>query len=43
MRIVLDSNILVRAAWKADGLASLPLRAILDGSHRLVVRPVMLR
>jgi hypothetical protein len=43
MRIVLDSNILVRAAWKADGLASLPLRTILDGSHRLVVRPVMLR
>ena len=42
MRIVLDSNILVRAAWKADGLASLPLRTILDGPHRLVVWPFIL-
>jgi predicted nucleic acid-binding protein len=37
MRIVLDSNILVRAAWKADGLASLLLRSVLEGPHRLIV------
>ena len=42
MRIVLDTNILVRAAWKADGLASLVLRSILEGSHRLIVSPFIL-
>jgi putative PIN family toxin of toxin-antitoxin system len=42
MRIVLDSNILVRAAWKADGLASLVLRSILEGPHRLIVSPFIL-
>jgi putative PIN family toxin of toxin-antitoxin system len=42
MRIVLDSNILVRAAWKADGLASLLLRTILEGPHRLIVSPFIL-
>ena len=42
MRIVLDSNILVRAAWKADGLASLLLRSILEGPHRLIVSPFIL-
>lgn len=42
MRIVLDSNILVRAAWKADGLASLLLRSVLVGPHRLIVSPFIL-
>ena len=42
MRIVLDSNILVRAAWKADGLASRLLRNIAEGPHRLVVSPFIL-
>jgi hypothetical protein len=34
MRIVLDSDILVRAAWKADGLASRLLRSIIESQHR---------
>src|ERR1019366_2376744 len=42
MRIVLDSNILVRAAWKADGLASRLLRNVLEGPHRLIVSPFIL-
>src|ERR1019366_8805701 len=42
MRIVLDSNILVRAAWKADGLASRLLRSVLEGPHRLIVSPFIL-
>ena len=42
MRIVLDSNILVRAAWKADGLASLLLRSVLEGPHRLIVSAFIL-
>jgi putative PIN family toxin of toxin-antitoxin system len=42
MRIVLDSNILVRAAWKADGLASLLLRSVLEEPHRLIVSPFIL-
>jgi putative PIN family toxin of toxin-antitoxin system len=42
MRIVLDSNILVRAAWKADGLASRLLRSIVAGPHRLIVSPFIL-
>lgn len=42
MRIVLDSNILVRAAWKADGLASRLLRSIIEGPHRLLVSPFIL-
>jgi predicted nucleic acid-binding protein len=42
MRIVLDSNILVRAAWKADGLASQLLRSVLEGPHRLIVSPFIL-
>src|ERR1035438_9853262 len=42
MRIVLDSNILVRAAWKADGLASRLLRSVIDGPHRLIVSPFIL-
>lgn len=42
MRIVLDSNILVRAAWKADGLASRLLRRVLEGPHRLIVSPFIL-
>jgi putative PIN family toxin of toxin-antitoxin system len=41
MRIVLDTNILVRAAWKAGGLASLLLRSVLEG-HRLIVSPFIL-
>ena len=42
MRIVFDSNILVRAAWKADGLASRLLRRVLEGPHRLIVSPFIL-
>jgi len=42
MRVVLDSNILVRAAWKADGLASRLLRRVLEGPHRLIVSPFIL-
>jgi putative PIN family toxin of toxin-antitoxin system len=42
MRIVLDSNILVRAAWKADGLASRLLRSVIEGPHRLIVSPFIL-
>jgi putative PIN family toxin of toxin-antitoxin system len=42
MRIVLDSNILVRAAWKADSLAGLLLRRILGGPHRLIVSAFIL-
>ena len=42
MRIVLDSNILVRAAWKADGRASRLLRNVLEGPHRLIVSPFIL-
>ena len=42
MRIVLDSNILVRAAWKAEGLASRLLRSVIEGPHRLIVSPFIL-
>jgi uncharacterized protein len=42
MRIVLDSNILVRAAWKTDGLASRLLRSLIEGPHRLIVSPFIL-
>ena len=42
MRIVLDSNILVRAAWKADGLASQLLRSVLEEPHRLIVSAFIL-
>jgi putative PIN family toxin of toxin-antitoxin system len=42
MRIVLDSNILVRAAWKTDGLARRLLRRVLERPHRLIVSPFIL-
>ncbi len=42
MRIVLDSNILVRAFAKSHGLAYELLQAVLDGSHVLLLSNEML-
>jgi putative PIN family toxin of toxin-antitoxin system len=42
MRIVLDTNILVRSAAKADGLARRLLHTISAGSHRLIISPFIL-
>ena len=42
MRIVLDSNVLVRAAWKPDGLANQLLRIIVGGPHVLIASPFIL-
>jgi putative PIN family toxin of toxin-antitoxin system len=42
VRIVLDSNILVRAFAKSDGLASELLRTILTGPHVLLLSNEML-
>ncbi len=42
MRIVLDTNVLVRAAAKADGLAGRLLHTISAGPHRLIISPCIL-
>jgi putative PIN family toxin of toxin-antitoxin system len=42
MRIVLDTNVLVRSAAKADGLARRLLRTISTGPHRLIISPFIL-
>ena len=42
MRIVLDTNVLVRSAAKADGLAHRLLHIISTGPHRLIISPFIL-
>ena len=42
MRIVLDTNILVRAAWKAGGISNLLLRSVVEGPHTLILSPFIL-
>jgi putative PIN family toxin of toxin-antitoxin system len=42
MRVVLDSNILVRAAGNADGLAGRLLRCVLQEPHRLLISAFIL-
>ncbi len=42
MRIVLDTNILVRSAAKPDGLALRLLHTISTGPHRLIISPFIL-